>query len=123
MRKATGLALALAATLGLMAGLAQVGGAAETATIKQVMKAAMKDGLCKKVGGGQATDAEKKQLLALFSDMAKQKPPKGDEASWKSKSEALVLAAQGTVDGKAGATDQLKKAANCKGCHDVHKGQ
>jgi hypothetical protein len=123
MRKATGLAVALAATLGLVAGLSQVGGAAETATIKQVMKAAMKDGLCKKVGGGGATDAEKKQLLQLFTDMAKQSPPEGDAASWKAKTEALVVAAQGAVDGKTGATDQLKKAANCKSCHDVHKGQ
>ena len=60
MRKATGLAVALAATLGLVAGLSRVGGAAETATIKQVMNAAMKDGLLKKVNSGQATDAEKK---------------------------------------------------------------
>lgn len=122
MRKSVGLAVALAATLGAVAGLSQAGGA-EPATVKQVMKAAMKDGLCKKVGAGQASDAEKKQLLQLFADMAKQPAPTGDAASWKTKCDALVAAVQGTVDGKAGATDQLKKASNCKACHDLHKGQ
>lgn len=123
MRKVVGLAVVLAATLGVVAGLARVGGAAEPVTIKQVMKVAMKGGLCKKAGAGQATDAEKAQLLQLLGDMAKQTPPAGDAASWKAKNDALLAAAQAVVDGKDGATDQLKKAANCKACHDVHKGE
>jgi hypothetical protein len=123
MRKSFGLAVALAATVGLVAVVAQTGGAAEPVTVKQVMKEAMKDGLCKKVGAGQASDAEVKQLLQLFTDMAKQPAPSGDAASWKAKCEALVAATQDVAAGKPGATDQLKKAANCKACHDVHKGQ
>ncbi len=84
-------------------------------TVKDVMKTAMKGGLCKKVADGQASDEEKKQLLAMFESMAAAKPAKGDEASWKEKTGALVEAAK-KGDGAA-----LKKAANCKACHDSHK--
>ncbi|MBI5758475.1 MAG: hypothetical protein HZA46_08160 [Planctomycetales bacterium] len=90
-------------------------------SIKDVMKTAMKGGLCKKVGDGSASDAEKKELLALFESLGKNKPPKGEEKSWKEKSEALVNAAKAAVDGKADAADQLKKAANCGACHKDHK--
>lgn len=123
MRKVVGLAVVVAGTLVVVAGLSRVGGAAEPATIKQVMKAAMKGGLCKKAIAGQATDAEKAQLLQLLGDMAKQTPPAGDAAGWKAKNEALLAAAQEVVDGKEGASAQLKKASNCKACHDVHKGE
>ncbi len=123
MRKVAGLAVVLMITLGAVAVLSRAGGAAEPATIKQVMKAAMKGGLCKKAGAGQATDAEKAQLLQLLGDMAKQSPPAGDAESWKARNEALLAAAQAVADGKPGAGDQLKKAANCKACHDVHKGE
>ena len=91
-------------------------------TIKQVMKRAMKGGLCKKVASGKADDAEKKELLELFQAMAKQKPPKGDADSWKDKTEALVAAANANVKGEDGAGPKLGKAANCKSCHSKHKG-
>ena len=67
-------------------------------SIKDVMKTAMKGGLWKKVGDGQASDAEKKELLALFESLGKNKPPKGEEKSWKEKTEALVNAAKAVVD-------------------------
>jgi surface antigen len=92
-------------------------------TIKKVMKAAMKGGLCKKVADGKASDDEKKQLLELFQNLAKSTPPEGDADSWKEKTSALVDAAQGAVDGDAGANAKLKKAANCMACHKVHKGK
>ena len=90
--------------------------------IKEVMKTCMKGGLCKTVASGKATDEEKKKLLAMFEDLAKNKPPKGDEESWKKFTSALVEAAKACVEGKDGAGEALGKAANCAGCHKAHKG-
>jgi surface antigen len=97
--------------------------AADNTATKKAMKEAMKGGLCKKVAAGEGSDDDKKKLLALFTDMAKETPGKGEAASWKEKAGALVSAAQAVVDGKADGNAQLKKAANCKACHDVHKGK
>ena len=90
-------------------------------TIKKVMKAAMKGGLCKSVVTGKADAKQKEELLSLFKDLAKTTPPKGDEADWKKRTEALVHGAQDVIDGKS--TVSLKKAADCKGCHTAHKGK
>lgn len=90
-------------------------GGKDPVTIKEVMKKAMKGGLCGKVASGKANEDEKKELIALFTDLGKNKPPKGDETAWKEKTKALLDAAKAD-DGKA-----LKKAANCKACHDVFK--
>ena len=90
-------------------------------SIKKVMKSAMKDGLCKKVASGKAEDGDAAQLLELFTAMSKLDPPRGDADSWKSKTDALVAAAQDCVDGKEGATKKLAAAANCKACHGAHK--
>jgi len=80
------------------------------------------DGILKKVFDGKATDAEKKELLELYVDLGKNKPPKGDAKSWKEKTGALVSAAKEVVAGKDDSIKGLKKAANCKACHDIHKG-
>ena len=119
MRSWKALALAFFAT----ASILPLTFAAEGTATKKAMKEAMKGGLCKTVASGEGTDEDKKKLLALFTDMAKETPAKGDAESWKEKAGALVSAAQGVVDGKDGATAQLKKAANCKACHDVNKGK
>ena len=58
---------------------------------------------------GEASDDEKKELLAMLKDMAAQSPPKGSEESWKKLNGALVEAAEGIVEGKDGAVDALKK--------------
>lgn len=87
-------------------------------TIKQVMKKCMApngDKLCAKVAGGKATEEEKKELVAYFSALSLNKPPKGEAGSWKEKCEALVDAA------KSGDTAKLKAAANCANCHKSHK--
>ncbi len=77
------------------------------------MKTAMaKGGLLKKVADGQADAGQKKELLGLFRELAAATPPKGQAASWKTKTDALVT---------AGA--DLQKAANCKSCHMEHRGQ
>jgi hypothetical protein len=80
------------------------------------------DGLLKKVLGGKADDAQKKELLELYTELSKNKPDKGSKDSWKEKTGALVSAAKEVVGGKETGVANLKKAANCKGCHDVHKG-
>jgi surface antigen len=90
--------------------------------IKEVMKTCMKGGLCGKVAKGKATDEEKKQLVAMFEDLAKNKPPKGEEESWKKKTAALIEAAKACAEGKEGAGEALQKAANCMACHSAHKG-
>ena len=84
-------------------------------SIKNVMKKGMKGGLCKKVASGKASDDEKKLLVEMFTAMAASKPPRGDADSWKTKTSALLKAAQ---DGNGAA---LKKAANCAACHKAHK--
>jgi hypothetical protein len=114
-------ASAFALTIATVTGLALADSSEET--IKKVMKVAMKGGLCKSVASGKATADQKKELLTLFQDLAKATPEKGDPASWKAKTTALVSAAEANVDGTAGASAQLKKAANCKACHDLHKGE
>jgi hypothetical protein len=91
--------------------------------IKEVMASCMKGGLCTKVAKGEASADEKKKLVEMFTALAAAKPPKGDEASWKEKTTALLDAAKAAAEGKDGAADKLKAAANCMACHSVHKGK
>lgn len=108
----TGL-LALGA-MALILGTNQAG-LAPKYTTSEVMKKAMKGGLCGKVAKGKASEEEQKQLIELFEAMAENKAPKGDQKAWVAKCEALVKAAKEN-DGKS-----LMAAANCKACHDAHK--
>lgn len=114
--------MSLIAALGLV--LSTASGADEKAlTIKEIMKKGHsgKPPLCGKVASGKATKEEKQQLLDLYVALSKTKPPMGDEAAWKAKTDALVAAAKECVaDDKAGPGD-LKKAVACKACHDEHK--
>lgn len=121
MRKWSITAGALVLTLATVGGMALAEKNEET--IKKVMKVAMKGGLCKKVASGKASEAQKKELLELFQSLAKVEPPRGDAASWKDKTGALVTAAEAAVGGESGAGAKLKSAANCKACHDQHKGE
>ena len=90
--------------------------------IKEIMGKAHKDGLLKKVSSGKASDDEKKELLALYEDLAKNKPPMGDEADWKTKTEAMVKAAKAVVDtGDKKSQNALAKTVNCAACHKLHK--
>lgn len=77
----------------------------------------------KKITAGKGTDDDHKKLLVAYEFLATQKPSKGDEASWKTKTTALISAAKDLVEKKAGAADALKKASDCKACHSVHKGK
>ncbi len=108
-------------------GLApKVAGAAATLAepkhdIKKLMKEAHKDGLLKKIRGGDASQEEKLHLLDLYISMYDFKPTKGDMNSWRQKAGASVAAAAKAVLGKEDAPDALKKATSCGGCHKVHK--
>ena len=89
--------------------------------IKDVMKKAMKGPLLKKVAGGNASDAEKKELYDMLVALGKNEPPKGEAKSWKKLTGALAKAAKAAVDGDEGAGAALKKAGNCGACHKKHK--
>lgn len=105
----------------ILALLACVAGASGP-SIKDVMAAHKgKDSMVNKIISGKGSDEDHKKLLELYEALAAAKPPQGDEASWKMKTEALVAVAKDVVAKKAGATDALKKASDCKSCHDVHK--
>ncbi len=114
-------------TLGVLGGLATYQ-AADTAkpkyTIEEIMGKAhegKQNSLLSKVVGGKASGDQKKELLSLYEDLARNKPEKGSADSWKQKTTALVSAAKDVVDGKADGSRKLRTAANCKGCHQVHK--
>jgi hypothetical protein len=91
-------------------------------TTKEVMKTAHKGGLAKKVAKGDASADEKKQLLELYEALAANKPPMGDDASFKEKAAELVAAAKDAVEGKPGAADKVNAIfMKCMGCHQAHK--
>lgn len=90
-------------------------------TIKEVMQKAHKGGLLKKVADGKADDDDKKQLVDFYLALRKHKPPRGDEAEWKKKTEVILVAAKDVAAGKEGAEKKLQEAANCANCHKVHK--
>jgi hypothetical protein len=113
--------LAICALIGVSAASSV---SAPPGTIKDVMALHKgNDSLLKKITDGKGTDEDHKKLLEAYEAMATMKPPKGDEASWKMKNEALIAAAKELVEKKAGAVDKLKAASNCKGCHSAHKGK
>ena len=112
-------AMLAVASLGAMRLMAD--DAEQEITIKDVMKTAMKGGLCKKVAKGEGDKADAEKLVELFTALSKQKPPKGDADSWKEKCDALIAAAKACVEGKDGAGAQLSAAAKCAACHGAHK--
>jgi hypothetical protein len=83
-------------------------------TIKEAMKL-HKDKINEKMVKGTATDEEKKKLQEAYEAMGKNKPPKGDEKEWKTKTDALVKAI------KDNDKEAYAKAVNCMACHSAHK--
>ncbi len=116
-------------TLGLAASLGMFQAADEDKPkydIEEIMEKAHKppkNSLFVKVKSGKANEEQKKQLLELYQELAKNKPEKGDLKDWQKRTNALVKAAKDVVDGKEGATAELGKAANCGACHKVHRGE
>jgi hypothetical protein len=115
--------------LGLLASLGVFQAAYEDKpkhTIEEIMEKAHKGGkksLYGQVVAGSADKEQKQELLNLYEDLGRNKPPKGSAEDWKKRTTDMVAAAKGVVSDKPGATAALKKAANCKGCHEMHKGE
>ena len=94
----------------------------EPKSIKDVMNGVHKggkDSVLTKITDGKGTDDDIKKLVSMYEFLATQKPPMGDEKSWKDKTTALVAAAKEVSEKKP--VDNLKKATNCKACHDIHR--
>jgi hypothetical protein len=70
---------------------------------------------------GKGSDDDLKKLVSAYEVLAAQKPPTGDEASWKTLTSAALAAAKDAQAKKEGALDKLKAATNCKACHEPHK--
>jgi hypothetical protein len=106
----------------IAAGIATAGA---DATVKSAMKKYFKpeDALAKKAGKGEASDAELAELLKCFEALTKAKPAEGNDASWEKKTSALVSAVKKIQAKEASGLSDLKKATNCKACHDPHKGK
>ncbi len=93
---------------------------------KDVMKKAMKGGLAKKVGEGKASDAEKKELVELFTALAANTPTKGNSEHWKTQTAVLLEAAKKSAAGDADGQKALLTAVNntaCTVCHKEFKGK
>lgn len=98
-------------------------GADAKPTIKGIMQDAHKKPkeLLKKVAKGEATDAEKAELVKLYQALADLSPPRGEMASWEEKTKALTAAARAAAEGKPDASQELERVANCAACHKAHK--
>src|SRR5688500_18214168 len=70
-------------------------------SMEDIMKTGMKGdtSTLKKVVDGVATEAEKKQLVEYCKALAQHEPAKGDAASWKTKTAALLAAAEKVANG------------------------
>lgn len=84
--------------------------------IKEVMKKFMdKGGIRDKILEDKASDDEKKQMIEFLEALHANKPPKGDAKAWDERTTAILKAA------KDGDKDALKKATNCKTCHETFR--
>lgn len=92
-------------------------------TIKEIMEQGFKgkESAAARVGKGEGTKDDFKLLASLTHDLPLNSPEMGDAKSFKTKATAVAAAAKALADGKAGAIDQWKEAANCKACHTDHK--
>jgi hypothetical protein len=113
-------------TLGLVAGLGMFQAADDAKpkySIEEIMEKAHKgkQNLFKQVVDGKANANQKTQLLDYYQELAKNKPSKGDLSDWQMRTTAMVKAAQKVAGGNDGARQELKKAANCKACHELHR--
>ena len=83
------------------------------------------DGSCtpKKITSGKGTKADADTLTKAVRAMAAAKPSKGDADDWKTRTDALAKAMDQINKGDKAGVDALQTAANCKECHNLHKGE
>jgi hypothetical protein len=91
-------------------------------TIAEVMEKAHKSGLWKKVYQGKADQEEKDALLALYTALAQNTPPKGEEKEWKKVTGDMVKAAKAAASGDEKIAKTLEKLVSCGMCHKKFKG-
>lgn len=80
-----------------------------------------KESMAARVRDGKGSKEDLAILIKFYKFLATQKPEKGDAASWKEKTTALLAATEQLNKGEAGAQEAYKKAVNCKACHEAHK--
>jgi hypothetical protein len=95
-------------------------------TIKEIMQKAHNGGLLNTIKDGKGTKADKDRLLELYTELGKNRPPRGTEAAWKQKCDAIVAAAKELALAKNEAAvkpaiDKLSMAVDCQACHSVHR--
>lgn len=95
--------------------------AADSKSIKEVMKGGNFKKCCEAASKKGASDADKKAFAELCESLAANKCPKGDAESWKAKTSALVAASKALVAGDKDAGKKVAAAANCTACHKEHK--
>lgn len=93
--------------------------------ISQAMKQAFKgdNSAVKKITGGKGTKADAEVLTKAIQAMAAAKPSKGDADDWKQRTDALTKAMDQINKGDRAGVAALDTAANCKACHNLHKGE
>lgn len=92
-------------------------------TVKEVMKEVHKgeDNIGKRAVKGAASKEDLAKMVEYYDSLPLNEPPRGEMASWKEKTGALVKAAKALKSGETGAAEAYKNAANCKACHNAHK--
>lgn len=90
-------------------------------SIKEVMENAHKAGLLKKVLEGEASQAEKMNLLDHYVSLTEAQPPQGSPEGWAEKTNAVVVAAAKVAVGRDDGTELLRRVTNCAACHKEHK--
>ena len=91
--------------------------------IKEAMKKNFKpeDAIAKKVGKGEASDAELDSLIKCVQTICAATPPKGEKTAWVEKCKSMGAALNKVKAKDASGMSEWKKAVNCKACHDVFK--
>jgi cytochrome c553 len=92
-------------------------------SVKEVMKEIHKgqDNIGKRAVAGTASKEEIAKLAEYYESLPLNEPPRGELASWKEKTAALVKASRALKAGAPGAAEAYKNATNCKACHSAHK--
>ena len=73
--------------------------------------------LNEKIADGTAAEADIQKALELYKAMADTKPPKGDPAAFKEKTNKLVAATEEVLAKKPDGVEHYKAAVDCKACH------
>ena len=92
-------------------------------SVKEIMKEIHKgqDNIGKRAASGTASKEDIAKLAEYYESLPLNEPPKGEMASWKEKTAAMVKASKALKSGDAGAAEAYKNAANCKACHNAHR--